>query len=133
MRSCRPEKCTEFFWYALLPVLADYPTTELWLADAEGSSSHQIRTLGAIMDVAEILAQSCLFGHTPRPGEGIRDLATIEAMAMGVPCVLGDAPCVREAAADEGCAALVPHNDVPGLRVALRHLLDESEKRNGWG
>ena len=133
VRICRPEKYAEFFWYAMLPVLADYPTTELCLAGAEGSSSHQIRTLGVIMDVAEILAQSYLFVHTPRPGEGTRDLAVMEAMAMGVPCVLGDVPCVREAAADEGCAALVPHNDVPRLTVALRHLLDEAEEAERMG
>jgi len=133
VRICRPEKYAEFFWYAMLPVLADYPTTELCLAGAEGSSSHQIRTLGVIMDVAEILAQSYLFVHTPRPGEGTRDLAVMEAMTMGVPCVLGDVPCVREAAADEGCAALVPHNDVPRLTVALRHLLDEAEEAERMG
>jgi hypothetical protein len=58
VQICRPEKGAEFFWYAMLPVLADYPTTDLWLAGTEGSSSHQIRPLRVIMDVAELLAQS---------------------------------------------------------------------------
>src|SRR5207248_202495 len=82
-RISRPEKSHEMFWYALLPVLADYPDTELWLAGTEALSSHRVRALGVRNDVPAILAASYLFVHTPPDDEGSRDLVVMEAMATG--------------------------------------------------
>lgn len=132
-RVCRPVKCDEFFWYALLPVLADYPDTELWLAGSEGQSSRQVRVLGVLPDVVEVLASSYLFAYTPRPGEGSRDVAVMEAMAMGLPCVVSDVPVVRESVQDESVAALVPFDDAEAMEAALRQLLDDPEEAADLG
>lgn len=127
VRICRPEKCAEYFWYAVTPVLAEYPDTELWLAGVSMETGRRVRPLGVLDDVAEVLAHSSLFLHTPRPGEGSRDLSIMEAMAMGVPPVAADVPCVRESAGGADGATLVPYEDVPRFSAALRRLLDDRE------
>jgi glycosyltransferase involved in cell wall biosynthesis len=126
-RACRPVKCDEFFWYALLPVLADYPDTELWLAGSDGPPSERVRTLGVLPDIVDLLASSYLYAYTPSPGSGTKDLAVMEAMAMGLPCVFSDVPVVRESVQDERAAALVPFQDAEATEAALRRLLDDPE------
>jgi glycosyltransferase involved in cell wall biosynthesis len=124
-RISRPQKCHEMFWYALLPVLADYPDTELWLAGTEATSSRRVRALGFRNDVPAILAASYLFVHAPPEDEGSRDLVVMEAMAMGTPCVLTDVPTVRESVDDDDVAHFVECGDGDGMAAAVRHLLDE--------
>ncbi len=125
-RVSRPEKCAEFFWEGLTPVLERHRRVELWLVgteESEGPAHGRVRPLGVVSDVAEVLARSRLFVHTPRPGEGAKDLSVMEAMAMGLPCVGSDVPCVRESAGEGSGVLLVPYNDGAALGAAVDRLL----------
>jgi glycosyltransferase involved in cell wall biosynthesis len=125
-RICRPQKCDEFFWYGLLPVLVDYPDVQLWLAGTEEQSTDRVRVLGVVTDVVDILASSYLFAYTPRPWEGSHDFVVMEAMSMGVPCVLSDVPTIRQSVSND-CAVLVPFNDANRFAASVRHLLEDVE------
>lgn len=135
-RVSRPEKCAEFFWEGLTPVLERHRRVELWLVgteESEGPANGRVRPLGVVADVAQVLARSRLFVHTPRPGEGARDLAVMEAMAMGLACVGSDVPCVRESAGEGSGVHLVPFNDGPALGAAVDRLLRDRREATQRG
>lgn len=129
-RSARPEKSDELFWLALLPVLAEYPNVELRLAGVEGRSSRRVRVTGVLRDPVQFLSESDIFVHTPFPLSGSRDLAPMEAMAMGLPVVVTDADSCREAMLPAGAAEavlLVPADRPDELCEAVQFLLEDPE------
>ena len=87
----------------------------------------QIKSLGIRSDIPEILAQTDIFAYTPYPKTGTFDLVVLEAMAMGVPCVLSDVECVNEAVTHEREGLLVPFGDGEAFAKAL-NLLIKNEK-----
>jgi glycosyltransferase involved in cell wall biosynthesis len=132
-RVCRPVRCDEFFWHALLPILADYPDTEVWLAGSEGPSTERVKALGPVLQVAQFLACSTAYAYTPRHGEGSRDLSVMEAMAMGLPCVFSDVAVVRQSVHDDSVVAMVPFGDAAAMETALRRLLDDPDEAAALG
>ena len=77
------------------------------------------RTLSALYEAAGALAFPSLY-------EGF-GLPLLEAMAHGVPCVVGNAGALPELAGD--AALLVDPEDVGAIEVALDHALTDTELR----
>lgn len=132
-RVSRADKCDESFWYALLPILAEFPDVEVHLAGVTGSSGARVKSLGICDDVSEALSGVSLFVYTPRPRHGTKDLAVMEALAAGLPCVFSDVDTVRASVGSEEVALLVPFHDVRATVEALRFLLHHPEEAEELG
>ena len=122
-RVSRADKCDESFWYALLPILAEFPDVEVHLAGVTSTSGGRVKCLGVCDNVSEVLSEMSLFVYTPRPRHGTKDLAVMEALAAGLPCVFSDVDTVRASVGSEEVAMLVPFHDVRATVEALRFLL----------
>ena len=129
----RPDKCAPYFWYAMKDVLEANPNVELWIVGGKPWTAKQIKSLGIRRDIPDILAQTDIFAYTPYPGIGTFDLVVLEAMAMGVPCVVSDVECVNEAVTHGKEGLLVPYGDQETLVGALNSLIENEEYRTQLG
>lgn len=91
----------------------------------------QVRFLGAVADVAGLLAAADLCVHSS-PSEGIPN-AVLEAMASGLAVVGSDIPGLREAVGSEGQPLLVPVGDAEALALLLQRLLQNPAERRCQG
>jgi glycosyltransferase involved in cell wall biosynthesis len=138
IRVCRPVRCAEYFWPAVLEVLRACPETEVQLVGGPAYSLGRIESLGNRHNVAELLRGADLFAYAPWPHEGTRDLVVLEALASGLPCVVSDVPCVRESVVHEKTGLLTPFGDAQAFAAALTRLtrdpmLRESMSRHAAG
>ncbi len=83
-----------------------------------------IRALGFRPDADGLLAAADFF-VLPSLREGL-SFALLEAMSLGLPCVVSDAPGNVEAVGDAGI--IVRRGDVAGFERAFRRLLDRGER-----
>lgn len=67
---------------------------------------------------------------SPKEGWGISNL---EAGACATPTVASDSPGLRESVVNGRTGLLVPHGDVQRLVEALKHLIDDEERRMRMG
>ena len=82
-------------------------------------------------DVREILSQSDIF-FLPSVHEGISN-AALEAMAWGLPVVVGDVGGMSEAISNEETGILVPPRDWKGMADALERLAKDENLRRQMG
>jgi glycosyltransferase involved in cell wall biosynthesis len=91
----------------------------------------QVRFLGAVSDVAGLLAAADLCVHSSA-SEGIPN-AVLEAMASGLPVIGSDIPGLREAVGNEGQPLLAPAGDAEALAVLLQRLTQDPALRRQQG
>ena len=125
----RPDKCAPYFWLAMKNVLEANPNVELWIVGGKPWTAKQIKSLGIRRDIPDILAQTDIFVYTPYPAVGAFDNVVLEAMAMGVPCVVSDVECVNEAVTHGKEGLLLPYGDQETLVGALNSLIENEEYR----
>jgi glycosyltransferase involved in cell wall biosynthesis len=133
IRVCRPAKCDDYFWPAIMQVFEACPEADLTVVGGPPFSSTRVRGLGYRNDVHLLLRAADLFAYAPRPREGAFDLVLLEAMASGLPCVVTDVPCVSEGVEDELTGVLVPHGDVHAFASALIRLVRDAGLRRRMG
>jgi glycosyltransferase involved in cell wall biosynthesis len=133
LRVCRPEKCDEYFWYAMADVLDRHPDVEVRIIGSEGLAGGRVNAAGVTDDVPAALFQGDLFVYTPRPGEGTKDLVVMEAMAAGLPAVFSDVETVRASAVHGKSCLLVPFGDTEALVCAVETLITQPELRAALG
>jgi len=80
-------------------------------------------------DAAKMLSMSKIF-VLPSEEEGF-GLTTVEAMALGLPCILSDLPALKENF--HSVAIFVEPRDADGLAQAIMSLLADEEKRKRLG
>ena len=97
------------------------------MVGSDEQSGERVQAIGVVSDVVEYLSASSVFVYVPRPWEGSHDFVVMEAMAMGLPCILSDVPTVRESVRDQNTALLVPYGDVQALADALHSLLTDPD------
>ena len=132
-RVCRPPRCALYFWTAMEKVLNRYPQTRLWIVGNEnnlGRSSDRVRFLGIRRDIPEILAETDIFAYTPYPNIGTKDLVVMEALAVGVPCVVSDVSAVRESVEDGQNGFLTSFGDVDAFAQKVGMLVENASLRN---
>lgn len=132
-RVCTPRRCNDYFWDAMNIVLTKSNNCELWIVGQEGESSNQIKFLGVRRDVPDILAQTDIFVYAPYPHIGTKELVVMEAMAMGIPCVLSDVPCVHECVQHGVNGLLTPFGDSEKFAEAVFTLIEDSALRKKIG
>jgi glycosyltransferase involved in cell wall biosynthesis len=93
--------------------------------------AHQVRFLGAVSDVAGLLAAADICAHSS-PSEGIPN-AVLEAMASGLPVTGSDIPGLREAVGEEGFPLLVPVGNAEALAALLQRLMQDPAERQRQG
>lgn len=91
----------------------------------------QLRFLGAVTDVAGLLAAADLCVHSS-PSEGVPN-AVLEAMASGLPVIGSDIPGLREAVGEEGFSLLAPAGDAEAMAALLQRLMQDSAERQRQG
>lgn len=131
-RICRPSRCALYFWSAMEKVLDRYPQTRLWIVGNKsdpGRSSKRVRFLGIRRDIPEILAETDIFVYTPYPNVGAKDLVAMEALAMGVPCVVSDVKAVRESVEQGQSGFLTPFGDVHALVQKVGLMVEDASLR----
>lgn len=135
IRVCRPEKCADYFWEAMDGVLEECKEAELWIVGEEGKSksTERIRFLGVRRDIPEILAQADIFVYTPLPKAGTKDLVIMEAMAMGLPCVVSDVEAAKESITHLHNGILVPFGDSKAFVETTLALIENPELREKLG
>lgn len=133
LRVCRPDKCADYFWPALLRVMDACPETELTLAGGAAYEAPRVHGLGYRLDIDQLLRQADLFAYTPQPWAGALDLVVLEAMASGLPCVLSDVPCVNEIVEHEVTGLLTPYEDVAAFAAGIKRLVQDTELRETLG
>jgi glycosyltransferase involved in cell wall biosynthesis len=135
-RVGRSSKCATYFWKSMNKILNKYPNTELWIVgndDGRRRYSDRIHLLGIRRDVPEILAETDIFVYTPYPHVGTKDLVIMEALAMGVPCVVSNVKTARESVEHGKSGFLVPYGDVDALTQAVEKLVVDTELRLSMG
>lgn len=131
-RVCRPPKCALYFWKAMNKVLERYPQTRLWIVGNDKDAvwnSEQVRFFGIRRDIPEILAEADIFAYTPYPNEGSKDLVVMEALAMGLPCVVSDVNAVNESVEDGQNGFLTPFGDIDAFSQKIGLLVEDEELR----
>jgi glycosyltransferase involved in cell wall biosynthesis len=88
-----------------------------------------VRVLGFRGDVPRVLAAADFF-VLPSTREGL-SFALLEAMSIGLPPVVSDAPGNRDAVGDAGL--VVPHGDAAGFADAFRRLAVDGGERERLG
>ena len=92
----------------------------------------QVLLMGFTTDIQDALASCSIFLFTPRFGEGT-SIALIEAMAMGLPCVVFDTPAMAEVVSDGEMGFVVPDGETELLAERLRYLLENPDERQKLG
>jgi glycosyltransferase involved in cell wall biosynthesis len=98
-------------------------------ADAPGAS--RFLFTGELSDVRPVLAAADLYAH-PSLVEGSSN-AVLEAMSMGLPCVVADIPSCRELVGQDEAGRVVAGDDYPRWAAALRELLVDDVRRAQLG
>jgi glycosyltransferase involved in cell wall biosynthesis len=129
IRVCRPIRSAEYFWPAIHQVLEACPDAELRVIGGMPYRAGRIEGLGDRHDVAEQLAEADVYGYTPWPHEGPRDLVVLEAMACGLACVLSDVPCVRESVEHGVTGLLTPFGDAAAWAAAVIRVVQDHDLR----
>jgi glycosyltransferase involved in cell wall biosynthesis len=132
VRVCRPVRCAEYFWPALLQMLQACSAAELQVVGGEVYRGERIAGLSPCADVAGRLAEADIFVYAPRPGQGALDLVVLEAMASGLPCVVSDVPCV-EPVADGIAGRRAPYGGVGAFAAAVVQRVRERPRREALG
>ncbi len=135
-RVCRTPKCALYFWAAIMKVLRDYPQTKLWVVGNEkdfGISSDRIIFFGIRRDIPDILADTDIFAYAPYPDTGSKDLAVMEALAMGIPCVVSDVSAVKDSVYNEQNGFLVKFGDEENFSNKVGILVEDSNLRSSMG
>lgn len=133
-RMCRPNKCDEFFWPAMIEVLNVRAHTQLWLIGDSGRSTKKIKRLGIVDDIPAILSKIDILVHTPIDAKpSTLDLVEMEGMAMGIPVLISSHKGVGPAVG-RGCRdLLIPPGDCARLKEKLLRLVDDSVLRREMG
>src|SRR5690606_13041709 len=84
----------------------------------------RVKFRGMVDDVFAEMAQWDLFVYSTSDREGLGN-ALIEAMMLGLPCVVTDAGPMRELVGDQTCAFLVPPGNPDALAGAINQLLTD--------
>lgn len=132
-RICRPERCAPYFWLAMDKVLQLHANVEIRIVGGNGPSTERVKFLGVRRDIPDILAETDIFVYTPFPKDGAHDRVIIEAMAMGVPCVVSDVQAVNESIRDGLDGLLVPFGDVNAFVQAIDTLVVDRNMRKKSG
>jgi glycosyltransferase involved in cell wall biosynthesis len=135
-RICRTARCALYFWQAMYKILNDYPQTRLWIVGNDtnlGENTDQIKFLGIRRDIPEILSETDIFAYTPFPSNGTKDLVVMEAMAMGVPCVVSDVCSVNESVEDGKSGFLTPYGNADAFAEKIRILIENVDLRVSMG
>lgn len=135
-RVCRSVKCALYFWPAMRKVLNRYPQTRLWIVgneDGIGRSTERVRFFGTRQEIPDILAETDIFAYTPYPNTGSNDLVAMEALAMGVPCVVSDVKAVRESVEQEQNGFLTPFGDIDAFVQKIGMLVEDASLRVRMG
>lgn len=98
---------------------------------AELGAVDRIRPLGRREDVPTLLAAGDVF--TLSTHSEVFSVATLEAMAAGLPVVVSDIPAFEEMLTDGVEALLCPPGDAESLACALERLLDDASLRSRLG
>lgn len=100
---------------------------------SKNGMDNRIQLMGRTNNVAEILAEACVF-ILPSIVEGMPN-ALMEAMAVGVPCISTDCPCggPRMLLRAEKTGILVRNNDQTEMVNALDYFLENKERRLSYG
>jgi len=117
-------------------VLNRYPQTRLWIVgnqDGIGRSTERVRFFGTRLDIPDILAETDIFAYTPYPNTGSSDLVVMEALAMGVPCVVSDVNAVRESVEHEQNGFLTPFGDIDAFVQKIGMLVEDANLRVRMG
>lgn len=134
VRVCRPEKCADYFWDAVRTIMERNPHVSVDIVGEEGKSSERITYHGVTHEVPGILSQADIFFYAPFPDVGAHDVAILEAMAMELPCVLSDVPCVRTSKVEHGRSGfLFPANETETAVGYLQKLIDDPALRQSMG
>lgn len=133
IRVCRPEKCASYFWDAMDIVLKRCGDVELWIVGEEKESSERIKFLGIRRDIPELLSKADIFVYTPFPDAGSKDLVVMEAMAMGLPCVVSDSGAVKESITHLYNGIIVPFGDPEAFAEATLRLIGNPKLRERLG
>jgi glycosyltransferase involved in cell wall biosynthesis len=133
IRVCRPIRCAEYFWAAIHQVLESAPEAEVKLVGGPPFRLGRIESLGDRHDVHHLLAEADIFAYAPWPHEGTLDLVVLEAMASGLPCVLSDAPCVRDSMESGQTGFFTPFGNAEAFAEAILRLVRDAALRERMG
>lgn len=129
----------ERFPHAWLLIVGDGPLhAELEAkARAYDTTGDRIRLLGARADVYDLLAASDVFSLVLDYPEGKESeaigIAGLEAMAAGLPVIIGDYPSAESFVRDGIEGFVVKPHDPEALSVPLARLIDDARERNEVG
>lgn len=132
-RICRTSKCALYFWSAMMKVLGDYSQVRLWIVGNEkdyGISSDKITFFGIRRDIPDILAETDIFAYAPYPDTGSKDLVVMEALAMGVPCVVSNVNAVQNSVYNEQNGFLVDFGNEEDFSNKVSILVENPNLRN---
>ena len=133
-----PEKGVDVLLKAMAQVLHSEPRVRLEIAGdgvlraslerltAELGISAQVRFLGEVADIPELLARASLF-VLPSHSEGI-SLTLLEAMARGLPVVTTRVGGNTEVVIDGETGFLVPANDPNSLSARILQLVHDADR-----
>lgn len=94
--------------------------------------TEEISFTGFVKDVRAKLAECSIFLFTPRWGEGT-SLSLIEAMLLGLPCVVFDTESMNEVVKNGETGFVIPDGDIIGLADHLQLLLTDENLRINMG
>lgn len=96
-----------------------------------GLSSKDVKFLGSVSNVAEVISASDLVVHSST-AEGCPN-AVCEAMALGRAVVATDIPGTRQALGDDAAESLAPARDASALAERIIRMLDDEDLRSRTG
>lgn len=98
----------------------------------EKGLAEEVVFTGFLKNVQPSLVECSIFLFTPRYGEGT-SLSLIEAMLLGLPCVVFDTPSMREVVDNGKTGFVIPDGDILGLADHLKLLLTDENLRIRMG
>lgn len=87
-----------------------------------------VRFLGHVPNVNRLLLEWDIFVYSTTTNEGLGN-ALIEALAIGLPCVVSDLPMMREVCGDDGACLYFKTGDEMDLARQVTTLLEDLEQR----
>ncbi len=117
--------------FELLLVGSGTDSPEMVRRIGECGAGDRVRALGRREDVPALLAAGDVF--TLSTHSEVFSVATLEAMAAGLPVVVSDIPAFEEMLTDGVEALLVPPGDAGSLAGAIERLLDHAALRERLG